>query len=135
MLKLDTRDFSKAAYQGLQEVKNKVGSNQQKASSIVQGLPAYISTWGLSRMAGDGKKFTQLDSNGKEKETAYKGKVYQEFLKTLQTLSEVNFDQTDPNTLLNMELSTYTGLNRLGIELAKEWSFWATPILGEAEEG
>jgi hypothetical protein len=28
----------------------------------------------------------------------------------------------------------YTGLNRLAIELAKEWSFWATTILGEAEE-
>ncbi len=127
MLKLDTRNFSKAAYKGLQEVKKEVGSDQKKASSIVQGLPAYISTWGLSRMAGDGIKY----SSGA---TAYKGKVYKEFLGTLKTLSKVEFDHTDPDTLLSMELDIYTGLNRLGIELAKEWSFWATPILGEAEE-
>jgi hypothetical protein len=27
----------------------------------------------------------------------------------------------------------YTGLNRLAIEMAREWSFWAVPVLGKAE--
>ena len=33
-----------------------------------------------------------------------------------------------------MDLQNYTGLNRLAIELAREWSFWAESILGEAEQ-
>lgn len=130
MLKLDTRDFSRSAYEGLLNVKEHqdVGeANSKKASSIVQGLPAYISTWGLSRMAGDGQKFSQGD-------TAYKGVVYRRFLLTLQELSSIHFDHKDPRTLLSLDLQLYTGLNRLGIELAREWSFWAASILGEAEE-
>lgn len=128
MLKLDARDFSKAAYNGLLEVKkNVLATNHKKASSVVQGLPSYISTWGLHRLAGDGVKY-------QTGETKYKGQVYQQFLKTLQSLSQVAFAYNDPGTLLGMELNTYTGLNRLAIELAREWSFWAVPILGEAEQ-
>lgn len=128
MLKLDTRDFSHSAYKGLQEVKAIVESkNHGKASSVVQGLPSYLSTWGLHRLAGDGKKY---DS----RETKYKGQVYQHFLKKLQELSQVAFAFDDTSTLFEMEIHDYTGLNRLAIELAQEWSFWAEPILGEAEE-
>jgi hypothetical protein len=129
MLKLDTRKFSHSAYAGLQEVKKNIGSkNPKKASSIVQSLPSYISAWGLYRLAGDGLKY-------QSGETKYKGQVYQEFLKRLQDLSQVAFAYDDPGTLFAMELHAYTGLNRLAIELAREWSFWAVPILGEAEEG
>lgn len=129
MLKLDTRDFSHAAYKGLLEVKDKVNfNNHKKASSVVQSLPSYVSTWGLHRLAGDGLKY-------QSGETKYKGQVYQQFLKTLQSLSQVPFAPDDPRTLFGMELQAYAGLNRLAIELSREWSFWATPILGEAEEG
>lgn len=131
MLKLDTRDFSRAAYTGLKQIEEKVNpKNHKKASSVVQGLPAYISTWGLHRLAGDGVKYAESRSD----ETKYKGQVYQEFLLTLQNLSQVAFAPNEPSTLINMELRTYTGLNRLAIELAREWSFWAVTILGEAEE-
>lgn len=128
MLKLDPRDFSRAAYTGLEQVKALVDArNHKKASSIVQSLPSYISTWGLHRLSGDGLKY-------QTGETAYKGQVYQEFLKTLQGLTKVAFAPSEPSTLMGMNLATYTGLNRLAIELAREWSFWAATILGEAEE-
>lgn len=131
MIKLDTRDFSRAAYTGLTQIAKKVDSkNHKKASSVVQGLPAYISTWGLHRLAGDGVKYAQSKSD----ETKYKGQVYQEFLLTLQNLSHVTFAPNEPSTLIDMKLGIYTGLNRLAIELAREWSFWAVTILGEAEE-
>lgn len=131
MLKLDTRNFSHSAYTGLESVKELVASqNHKKATAIVQGLPSYISTWGLHRLAGDGIKYTQA----KSEDTKYKGLVYQEFLKTLKGLSKVAFDHTEPKTLIGMDLTLYTGLNRLAIELAREWSFWAPTILGEAEE-
>ncbi len=130
MLKLDTRNFSNSAYTGLEKVKKAVNAkNHEKASAVVQGLPSYISTWGLHRLAGDGIKYTQA-----KEDTQYKGQVYQEFLRTLQDLSKVAFDYTNPQTLIRMDLTIYTGLNRLAIELAREWSFWAPTILGEAEE-
>jgi hypothetical protein len=131
MLKLDTRNFSASAYEGLEKVKQSVKpENHKKATSIVQGIPSYISSWGLHRLAGDGIKYTQA----KSEDTKYKGQVYQEFLKTLKDLSNVSFDHRDPKTLIGMDLRLYTGLNRLAIELAREWSFWAPTILGEAEE-
>jgi hypothetical protein len=104
--------------------------DHKKASGIVQGLSSYISTWGLHRLSGDGLKYI----NSRSDDTKYKGQIYQEFLKTLQKLSKVPFVYGDASSLINLELEKYTGLNRLAIELAKEWSFWAVPILGEAEQ-
>jgi hypothetical protein len=125
MQKLDTREFSRHAYNGLIKVKENVETaNHQKASGTVQGIPAYISTWGLHRLSGDGLKY----------KSSYNGQVYQEFLRNLQKLSKVPFAFDDAGSLINLELEKYTGLNRLAIELAKEWSFWAVPILGEAEQ-
>jgi hypothetical protein len=130
MLKLDTRDFSRHAYNGLLEIKKSVrSSDHKKASAIVQGLSAYISTWGLHRLCGDGLKYIVA-----KEDTRYKGQFYQEFLKTLQKLSQVSFACDDASGLINLDLHIYTGLNRLAIELARELSFWAVPILGEAEQ-
>lgn len=131
MLKLDTRDFSKAAYGALTTLKTQIGpADRGKASSAVQSLPAYISTWGLHRLAGDSVKYCKYGSP----KTRYKGQVYHEFLTTLQRLSKVEFKPDDPGTLVKMQdVRTYTGLNRLAIELAREWSFWAVPVLGKAE--
>jgi len=131
MLKLDTRNFSLSAYNGLESVQQAVQVNsRKKASGIVQSLPSYISSWGLHRLAGDGLKYIEARSE----DTRYKGVVYQEFLKTLQILTGVEFDYRKPKSLMEMKLHEYTGLNRLAIELAREWSFWSVTILGEAEE-
>ncbi len=134
MMKIDTRDFSLAAYQGLEAVKTKVRNTDdcKKASGVVQSLPSYISTWGLHRLAGDGVKF---NGTARSAETRYKGIVYQQFLETLQSLTSVEFTPNEPQTLLiDMKLNDFTGLNKLAIALAYEWSFWAVPILGEAKE-
>lgn len=131
MLKIDTRDFSASAYAGLEKVKNTLDPDYYtKASGIVQSLPSYISTWGLHRLAGDGVKYIKAKSD----ETKYKGQVYQEFLKKLQSVSQIAFTYSDPKTLMRLDIKTYSGLNRLAIELAREWSFWAATILGEAED-
>jgi hypothetical protein len=126
MLKLDTRDFSLSAYTGLELVKQAVqeASDREKASGIVQSLPSYISSWGLHRLAGDGIKYNDC----------YKGIVYQTFLITLQNLTRVEFEYEDPKSLIEMRIHEYTGLNRLAIELAREWSFWSVTILGEAKD-
>lgn len=136
-MKLDSRKFSQEAYQAL----TALATNSQdecyldkkyhkKASGLVQGLIAYISTWGLHRLSGDVKKFL----NGRAEDTKYKGKVYKKFLNSLKSFSGINFNVNDENTLLSMNLREYTALNRLAIELAREWSFWASAVLGEPEE-
>lgn len=134
-MKLDTRQFSLEAHAGLTDVKEKltqeVGAEYcGNASNLVRGLTAYISTWGLHRLSGDMKKFL----NGTGSDTKYKGIVYQVFLNRLQTFSNGNFDPNNESTLIQLPLREYTVLNRLSIQLAKEWSFWAVAVLGEAKE-
>lgn len=134
-MKLDTRQFSLEAHEGLTRVKEKltqeVGAEYcGNASNLVRGLTAYISTWGLHRLSGDMKKFLK----GTGSDTKYKGIVYQIFLTRLQTFSNGNFNPDDESTLIELPLREYTTLNRLSIQLAKEWSFWAVAVLGEAKE-
>lgn len=131
MQKLDTRYLSGQSYQALIEVKKAVVSEDYgKASSAVQSLPAYISTWGLHRLCGDAIKYTRPDASEK---TRYKGKVYRQFLTTLKTISGESFDLTKPETLIGMDIHRYSGLNRLAIQLAREWSFWSVTVLGKGE--
>lgn len=120
-----------------QEIQERAKSYCEKSSGLVQGLCTYISTWGLHRLSGDAKKF----SLGMASDTQYKGRVYGVFLEHLQIFSKEDFvlwsdskDSSDERSLVNLPLRQYTALNRLAIQLAKEWSFWATPVLGEAKE-
>lgn len=137
MLKLDPRDFSNHSYKGLEKIQAKIdelykknpSEYKKKASAAVQSLPSYISAWGLHRLAGDGLKY----KNG-SKETKYKGFVYQQFLQTLQELSKIDDSLNNPKILINIDLPSYAGLNRLAIVLAQEWAFWSTAILGEPKE-
>lgn len=131
MMKLDPRTFSQEAYSALTELKQNLDQNYYKrASGQVRGLATYISTWGLHRLSGDAKKFLQ----GTSEDTQYKGKVYQKFLQKLRAFSDEDFDPENEATLINMPLKKYTALNRLAIELAREWSFWTPAVLGEPED-
>jgi hypothetical protein len=138
-MKLDSRQFSQKAYEALVGLKESPDESYRleerhykKASGLVQGLPAYISTWGLHRLSGDAKKFLNPRST---EDTKYKGKVYRTFLIRLKEFSGQKFDPEDEGSLVNLSpLREYTALNHLAIRLAKEWSFWAGAVLGEAEE-
>lgn len=131
MINLDSRYFSKLAFDGLDKAKKKIKDGDLgKASSAAQSITAYISTWGLHRLGGDYLKYQK-----RGEATAYRGHIYGQFLETLLEMSPVKFDPQDPSTLIKLEsLQDYTSLNRLAIALAKEWSFWAVPVLGEAKE-
>jgi hypothetical protein len=129
-MKLDSRKFSQVTYQALASLKQELQEDYYKrASGLIQGLPTYISTWGLHRLIGDMKKF----EIGKAEDTKYKGKVYRQFLQELNDFSPVKFNVEQESDLINMELRKYTALNHLAIQLAKEWSFWSGAVLGEAE--
>jgi hypothetical protein len=136
VIKLDSRAFSKQAYQALQEMVTKeddpyflTKDYHKRASGLVQGLPSYISTWGLHRLSGDASNFFAKT----KEDTKYKGKVYRKFLVNLQALTQIDFEIENEGSLISLPLREYTGLNRLAIKLAKEWSFWAASVLGEAE--
>ena len=128
---LDSRQFSQEAHQALTELKIKLDSKyHDNASNLIRGLTAYISTWGLHRLSGDAKKFLK----GTGSDTRYKGVVYQKFLERLKSISNVDFKVDDEGSLVNLTpLRKYTALNHLAIQLAKEWSFWAPAVLGEAK--
>ncbi|HBL15021.1 MAG TPA: hypothetical protein DD379_27225 [Cyanobacteria bacterium UBA11162] len=128
---LDTRKFSQEAHTALTELKGELGTAyHKKASGLVQGLAAYISTWGLHRLSGDMQKFLA----GTAEDTTYKGRVYRKFLQKLQDFSGEDFDVDNEGSLIHLPLRKYTALNHLAIQLAKEWSFWAPAVLGEAEQ-
>jgi hypothetical protein len=132
MQKIDPRYFSKNAYEGLGEVRETIApAYHSKASSIVQGLPSYIASWGLHRLAGDAIKYAD---RSRSEDTRYKGLVYRTFLEKLKSLGAIEFDLESLSQVFEMPLPQYTQINRLAIELAREWSFWATAILGEATE-
>jgi len=131
MMFLDRRTLAKEAHEALTEIKGELSQNyHSKASGLVQGLGAYISTWGLHRLAGDANKFLA----GKAEDTTYKGKVYRRFLVRLREFADIPFDPADEGSLIHLPLRQYTALNRLAMQLAKEWSFWAAAVLGEATE-
>jgi hypothetical protein len=139
-MKLDSRQFSKEAYQGLIALRDGDPTHDRthkldpkhfkKASGLIQGLPTYISTWGLHRLSGDATKFLK----GTAEDTKYKGKVYREFLFRLKEFSHHHFQPDNEGSLIHLPLREYTALNHLAIQLAKEWAFWSTSVLGEAEE-
>lgn len=131
MLRIDSRYFSQKAFDGLQSAKSKIKSGDLgKASSAAQSLSSYIATWGLHRLSGDYLKYKKRGES-----TRYREHIYCQFLETLKEVSPVAFEPEEPSTLVYMKsLHDYTGLNRLAIALAQEWSFWAVPILGEAKE-
>ncbi|APB32479.1 hypothetical protein GlitD10_0178 [Gloeomargarita lithophora Alchichica-D10] len=130
MMKLDSRKFSQQAFDALTELKQELQETHYKrASGQVRNLATYTSVWGLHRLSGDAKKYLQ----GTAEDTKYKGKVYKKFLQKLQSFSGIDFDPNNEATLINMPLKTYTSLNRLAIELAREWSFWTPAVLGEPE--
>jgi hypothetical protein len=136
---IDPRSFSQKAHTALKQIATETQdpyyispTHHSKASSVVQGLAIYISTWGLHRLSGDAKKFLRRTSE----DTTYKGKIYRKFLSQLRELSpnDFDFDIEDETTLIHLPLRQYTALNQLAIHLSKEWSFWASVILGEAEQ-
>ncbi|WOD37197.1 type III-B CRISPR module-associated protein Cmr5 [Nodosilinea sp. E11] len=132
-MKLDPRQFSQEAYGALESLSQQLNKKyHKKASALVQGLPAYISTWGLHRLSGDAKSFSGKNSE----DTKYKGTVYYHFLESLQKFSGADFQPRDEKSLIfntEMPLRDYLALNHLALRFAKEWSFWAASLLGEAE--
>lgn len=134
-MKLETREFSREAYKGIDEIKQELSPNyHKKASSLIQGLPAYIATWGLHRLSGDASRYRNRTSE----DTVYKSTVYSKFLEKLQTFYNQDGNRNDCEfseaSLLHMDLRRYTTLNHLALQLAKEWSFWAVAVLGEEGE-
>lgn len=126
---LDSRQFAQEAHAALTLIKQELESDyHSRASGLIQSLNTYIATWGLHRLAGDANKFLA----GTAEDTRYKGKVYRQFLLRLRDFSEMDFDATDEGSLIHLPLPQYTALNRLAMQLAKEWSFWAVAVLGEA---
>ena len=101
-MKLDPRQFSQEAYGALESLSQQLDKKyHKKASALVQGLPAYISTWGLHRLSGDAKSFIGKTSE----DTKYKGTVYYCFLGIFRSGYAALNGNTHGNKPLNLKLS------------------------------
>lgn len=132
-MRLDPRLFSQKSYASILALKSRLDRDDlDKASSLIQGLVTYISTWGLHRLSGDRIKFGRPDN---VEDTNYKSIVYGAFLDALRDFSEINFNCRDPESLIGgqqdngLQIREYLSLNKLAIRLAREWSFWSPSVL------
>jgi hypothetical protein len=86
-------------------------------------LYTYLSTWGLLRLKAEEQALSQ---DGKRQ-------VVREYFNCLQTLSDNQ--NLDLNTLKSLPVNDYLGLTGLGLEIAREFGFWANAIYHDIKGG
>jgi hypothetical protein len=124
---LDTRAISSPVYSALDKLYKEQSGNrkrldEQKNQAVE--LYTYLSTWGLLRLKAEEKALKKQEG---------KKEVVEAFFKTLEELSGVEklsgpsglATLADP-TKVNAEI--YLGLVGLGLQIAREYTFWATAI-------
>lgn len=138
MLHYDPRTISKSVYQKLKAVKDKTEESKDndkqtkhdKQRNQAIELYTYIATWGLLRLKGEE---TAL------KNEPQKQKVVECFF---EVLGELVFPSIDPNIsspnqlkdnagltkLMGMSASEYLGITGVGLQVAREFSFWAESL-------
>jgi hypothetical protein len=124
---LDTRAISTPVYSSLNKLyKEQIGNpkrlDEQRNQAVE--LYTYLSTWGLLRLKAEEKALKKQEG---------KKEVVEAFFKTLEEISGVEkisgpgglATLADP-TKVNAEI--YLGLVGLGLQIAREYTFWATAI-------
>lgn len=119
----DPRTIGKPVYEALAELRNQHSENgsrlkEQKSQAVE--LYTYLSTWGMMRLKAEERALSQ---EGKKDVV----KKYFECLKELSDLGSLSTD-TGLDTLKDMDVNEYLGLTGLGLEVAREFSFWAAAV-------
>ncbi len=119
----DPRTIGKPVYIALSELRSQPKQDdtrlkEQKNQAVE--LYTYLSTWGLMRLKAEEKA---LNQDGKKQ-------VVKKYFECLQQLSQVKdlSGSEGLKTLQGLDVDEYLGLTGLGLELAQEFSFWATAI-------
>ena len=126
---IDTRTISRKVYNSLSEARKphegKTTHLKEQYNQAVE-LYTYIATWGLLRLKAEEKALSQ---EGKRE-------VVVGYFEVLQNISNVkNLKGNDGlNTLLGLETEDYLGLTGLGLQIAREYGFWAESIYADVKE-
>ena len=118
----DPRTISQPVYEALNDLRASSQDNnrlkEQKNQAVE--LYTYLSTWGMLRLKAEEKALSQ---EGKKQ-------VVKKYFQCLQSLSGLKELATEKglDSLQNLNTNDYLGVTGLGLELAQEFSFWATAI-------
>jgi hypothetical protein len=122
----DPRSIATPVYAALSKLSAQAGNEKQLKEQKAQAfdLYSYLSTWGMMRLKAE----ETVVSGGKKA-------VVEAYFSCLQELSGKTDLVDDPEngikglkTITAMETEEYLGLTGLGLNLAQEFSFWATAI-------
>ena len=118
----DPRTISTPVYEALNKLKSEHSNNkerlrEQKGQAVE--IYTYLSTWGMMRLKAE----EQVVKEGKQD-------VIAKYFTCLEELSGIeNLSGSDGlSTIKNLDPDPYLGLTGLGLEVAKEFSFWANAI-------
>jgi len=120
--------MAKPVYTALRTLRNTTTENErlrEQKSQAVE-LYTYLATWGLMRLKAEEQALSQ---EGKKQ-------VVKAFFMTLEETSGVANLANDRGleTLKNLETDSYLGLTGLGLQLAREFSFWTTALYAGIKE-
>jgi hypothetical protein len=122
MMTFDPRTISIPVSDALQQLRSRTNDNsrlkEQKNQAVE--LYTYLATWGMLRLKAEEQALSQ---EGKKD-------VVKEYFKCLQELSGTNnlSGTNGLDTLKRLDTDKYLGVTGLGLEIAREFSFWANAI-------
>ncbi|MEN9202574.1 MAG: hypothetical protein Q6J46_00025 [Thermostichus sp. DG02_2_bins_29] len=117
VLTFDPRTLGTPVYEKLSKLKSETRdpAKLKKQKSMAQELYTYLSTWGLMRLKAE----EIILKDGREDPV-------KTFFECLQEI--VGNSNLDLESLKRMPTEEYLGLTGLGLEIAREFSFWVSAI-------
>ncbi|MFN4196201.1 MAG: hypothetical protein ACK4HM_10325 [Thermosynechococcus sp.] len=117
----DPRTIAQPVYAALSELRDTSEDTrlrEQKSQAVE--LYTYLATWGLMRLKAEELALSQ---EGKKD-------VVKAFFRVLEKVTEVKDLANDKglDTLKNLDTESYLGLTGLGLQIAREFSFWTTAL-------
>ncbi|AXY67810.1 hypothetical protein D3A95_05725 [Thermosynechococcus sichuanensis E542] len=118
----DPRTMAQPVYKALSELRHRTADDtrlQEQKSQAVE-LYTYLATWGLMRLKAEEAALSQ---EGKKD-------VVKAFFRALEETADVKDLANDKglDTLKNLDTESYLGLTGLGLQIAREFSFWTTAL-------
>jgi hypothetical protein len=113
----DPRSLGTPVYEALDLLKKSTSDDakRKKQKSMAQELYTYLSTWGLMRLKAE----ETILKDGREDPV-------KKFFECLAAISRNNNLSLDD--LKKLDADEYLGLTGLGLEIAREFSFWVSAI-------
>ncbi|MBZ8180522.1 hypothetical protein [Oscillatoria salina] len=124
----DPREISKEVYHKLSEIRSNENDNHQRLkeqySQSVE-LYTYLATWGMLRLKAE--EFAPNPDGKRDAIIAY--------FQVLTKITEIKplLGENSLDTLIAMEPEDYLGFTGLGLQVAREFAFWALAVYADVK--